>query len=251
MRFFYMLSDGAYEHAGMITSLFAGARRIQISMGCDPEKCRFIVNGVRYERFLDIPRKQENGYVDIGAVLRIAPIKDVKSLIYAFSGLKDRVKNARLFIAGPEDDKEYAEECYELIDRLQVKDITFLGTVNVAEYLGTFDFTVLTSISEGMPLSVLESFAAGVPCMTTDVGSCKELLYGISEDDTFGEAGICVAPMDIQGMVDAMYTLSTNVERRFRMGVAARDRVVNFFAHEDMIRRYAEIYDEVIAKWQE
>ena len=251
VRFFYMLSDGAYEHAGMITSLFAGARRIQISMGCDPEKCRFIVNGVRYERFLDIPRKQENGYVDIGAVLRIAPIKDVKSLIYAFSGLKDRVKNARLFIAGPEDDKEYAEECYELIDRLQVKDITFLGTVNVAEYLGTFDFTVLTSISEGMPLSVLESFAAGVPCMTTDVGSCKELLYGISEDDTFGEAGICVAPMDIQSMVDAMYTLSTNVERRFRMGVAARDRVVNFFAHEDMIRRYAEIYDEVIAKWQE
>lgn len=251
VKFFYMLSDGAYEKAGMITSLYAGARNIQISIGCAPEKCRFIVNGVHTERFANIERKKINQFVDIGAVLRIAPIKDVKSMIYAFSGLKERVRNARLFIAGPEDDKQYAKECYDLINRLQVKDITFLGTVNVAEYLGKFDFTVLTSISEGMPLSVLESFAAGVPCITTDVGACKELIHGIARDDDFGEAGICVAPMDIQGIMEAMYVMCTNYERRINMGIAARERVNKYFVHEDMIRKYAEIYDEVIAKWQE
>lgn len=251
VKFFYMLSDGAYEKATMITSLFAGARKIQIDMGCDPNKCKYIVNGVHYERFKDLQPKKPNGFVDIGAVLRIAPIKDVKSMIYAFSGLKEKVPNARLFIAGPEDDVEYAKECYDLIDRLQIADITFLGTVNVLEYMNKFDFTMLTSISEGMPLSVLESFSAGVPCITTDVGSCKELLYGIAEDDEFGEAGICVPPMDIQGMMDAMYILSTNINRRYLMSQAARKRVSTYFLHEDMIKNYTELYSEVFARWQE
>ena len=119
------------------------------------------------------------------------------------------------------------------------------------EYLGKFDFTMLTSISEGMPLSVLESFAAGVPCITTDVGACKGLINGISREDVLGEAGICVPPMDIQGMVDAMYIMCTNHERRLRMGEVARARVKKYFVHKDMIRKYAEIYDEVNATWQE
>lgn len=251
VRFFNMLSDGAYEKATMITSLFGGARKIQLDMGCDPDKCRYIVNGVHYDRFRDIGRKKANGYIDIGAVLRIAPIKDVKSMIYAFGGLKEKVPNARLFIAGPREDKEYAQECHDLIKRLQIRDITFMGTVNVAEHMGDFDFTVLTSISEGMPLCVLESFAAGVPCVVTDVGSCKELMMGISPDDTFGDAGICVPPMDIQGLTDAMYTLSTHHEKRFQMGIAARNRASKYFLHEDMIAHYLDLYREVFARWQE
>lgn len=251
VKFFYMLSDGAYEKATMITSLFEGARNIQINMGCDSDKCRFIVNGIHYEQFKDITRKAANDFIDIGAVLRIAPIKDVKSMIYAFGGLKERVPNARLFIAGPEDDKEYAKECYDLIERLQIKDITFIGTIKVTEHIGDFDFTVLSSISEGMPLSVLESFAAGVPCVTTDVGSCKEMLAGICEEDNFGDAGICVPPMDIQRMIDAMYILSTDTEKRYRMGEAARNRVKTFFRHEDMINNYLDVYNEVFKRWQE
>lgn len=251
VRFFYMLSDGAYEKATMISSLFGSARQMQINMGCDPDKCIYIVNGVHYDRFKNIPPKAPNGYVDIGAVLRIAPIKDVKSMIYAFGGLKEKVPNARLFIAGPEDDKEYAQECYDLIDRLQIQDIIFMGTINVVEHMGDFDLTILTSISEGMPLSVLESFAAGIPCVTTDVGSCKELLNGISSEDTFGEAGLCVPPMDIQGLTNAMYTLCMDNERRYRMGIAARNRVAKFFLHEDMITHYLDLYDEVFKRWQE
>lgn len=250
VKFFYMLSDGAYEKATMVTSLFEGARKIQVNLGCDEDKTRFIVNGIHYSQFENIKRKKANGYIDIGAVLRIAPIKDVKSMIYAFAGLKEKVPNARLFIAGPEDDKEYARECYDLIERLQIKDITWMGTINVVEHMGDFDFTMLSSISEGMPLAVLESFAAGVPCVATDVGSCKELLAGISEDDDFGKAGICIPPMDIQEMINAMYILSTNSEKRYKMGVAARNRVQKYFRHEDMIKSYSEVYREVYRRWQ-
>ena len=115
VRFFYMLSDAIYSRAAMVTSLFGNARKIQIEMGCDPDKCVVIPNGVRYERFCDIPLKEKDGFVDIGAVLRIAPIKDVKTLIYAFYEMKFRVENARLHIIGPEDDEEYTKECYELV----------------------------------------------------------------------------------------------------------------------------------------
>ncbi len=251
VRFFYMLSAGAYEKATMITSLYSGARKIQIDIGCDPDKCVYIGNGIHYERFRDIKPKEPNGYVDIGAILRIAPIKDVKTMIYAFAGAKDRVKNARLFIAGPEDDKEYAKECYDLVERLEVKDIKFLGSIDVVKRMVEFDFTVLSSISEGMPLSVLESFAAGRPCITTDVGNCKELLSKVADDDEFGIAGICVPPMDIPELTNAMIIMCNQPEKRYSMGVAARNRVAKYFLHEDMIRKYLGVYDEVFKRWQE
>ncbi len=251
VRFFFMLSAGAYEKASMITSLFPGARAMQIEMGCDPGKCVCIGNGIHFERFRDIASKQPNGYIDIGAILRIAPIKDVKTMIYAFSRVKERVSNARLFIAGPEDDTQYAEECRALVKRLGVRDIVFTGPINVIERMGDFDFTVLSSISEGMPLSVLESFAAGRPCVTTDVGNCKELMSKVAEDDDFGSAGICVPPMDIEALAGAMTTLCIHPERRYRMGIAARERVAKYFLHEDMIRKYLDTYDEVFKRWQE
>ena len=250
VRFFYMLSAGAYENASMITSLYAGARRIQIDMGCDPDKCVYIGNGIHYERFGDIPQKKSNGFVDIGAILRIAPIKDVKTMIYAFAGAKERVENARLFIAGPEDDKEYAKECYDLVERLGVKDITFMGSIDVVERMKDFDFTVLSSISEGMPLSVLESFASGRPCVTTDVGNCKELINGVAEDDDLGSAGLCVPPMDIPALANAFVVMCNHPEKRYKMGMTARERVRRYFMHEDMIRKYLDVYDEVFRKWQ-
>ena len=251
VKFFYMLSAGAYEKAVMITSLYAGARKIQIDMGCDPDKCVYIGNGIHYERFKDMPAKTPNGYIDIGAILRIAPIKDVKTMIYAFSGVKERVPNARLFVAGPEDDKQYAKECYDLAERLGIEDIFFVGPVNVVEYMANFDFTVLSSISEGMPLTVLESFASSRPCVTTDVGNCKELLSKVADDDDFGSAGICVPPMDIQELTNALVYMCTHNEKRYKMGIAGKKRVEKYFLHEEMIRKYSETYDEVFKRWQE
>ena len=250
VRFFYMLSKGAYEKATMITSLFGGARRIQIDMGCDPDKCVYIGNGIHYERFKDIGKKKDDGHVNIGAVLRIAPIKDVKTMIYAFSGVKKRVPNARLFIAGPEDDKKYAEECYDLVKLLGVKDVIFMGSIDVVKHIGDFDFTVLSSVSEGMPLSVLESFAAGRPCVTTDVGNCRELLTKVQDDDDFGSSGICVPPMDIPALTNAMTLMCLQPEKRYMMGVAGRSRVEKYFRHEDMITKYQRVYDEVFKRWQ-
>ena len=51
---------------------------------------------------------------------------------------------------GPTDeDEEYARECFDLVDLMELPDVVFTGRVNVTEYLGGLDFTILTSISEG------------------------------------------------------------------------------------------------------
>ncbi len=84
ISFFYMLSDMIYQRAFRVTSLFTNAMRTQIQMGCVPEKCRVIENGIDYDRLSGIPLKEEDGWVDIGAVVRLAPIKDIKTMIYAF-----------------------------------------------------------------------------------------------------------------------------------------------------------------------
>lgn len=249
VRFFYMLSDAAYDKATMVTSLFERAKEIQIEMGVERQKSHYISNGIHYERFSSIPPKPENGYIDIGAVLRIAPIKDVKTMLYSFADLKKRVPNARLHIAGPEDDKQYAQECYDIVKALKIEDVMFLGTINVVEYMVNFDFTILTSISEGQPLAVLESFAAGRPCVTTDVGCCKELINGMGDDD-LGEAGYCVPPMHRQAITEAMEKMCIKTETRYKMGIVAKKRVEKYFLHKDMIRNYLDAYDEVFKRWR-
>lgn len=241
IRFFYMLSDAIYKRATFITCLFGNAGKIQIELGAAPEKCKVIPNGIHYDKFCDIPLKEEDGYVDIAAVIRLAPIKDVKTLIYAFNELCGMRKNARLHILGGTDDEEYAKECYDLVKSLGLKDVLFVGQVNVIEYMRKIDFTILTSISEGQPLSVLESFAARRPAVTTDVGCCRQLIDG-EEGDFFGTAGFCVPPMHREGLANAMDKLCQSRELREEMGEIGRMRVEKYFKHPDMIKRYAALY---------
>ncbi len=242
IKFFYMLSDAVYKRAIYVTCLFGNANKIQIELGADKKKCRIIPNGIWYERFCNIPIKEDDGFIDIGAVIRLAQIKDVKTLIYAFHELTSRRKDVRLHILGGVDDPEYAEECYQLTRQLGLKNLKFVGQVDVIKYMEKLDFTILTSISEGQPLSVLESFAAGRPVVTTDVGCCRELIEG-AEGDVFGVAGFLAPPMHREGIAKAMEKMCESRSERLNMGEIGRARVEKYFRHPQMIARYAELYE--------
>lgn len=244
IRFFYMLSDLAYQTSDRITCLFGNARRTQIEIGAKEEKCRVISNGISYERFARIPLKKEDEWVDIGAVVRMAPIKDIKTMIYAFYELEATGQAVRLHIMGGVDDEAYAEECYNLVKQMKLQNVIFTGRVDIISYMEKLDFTILTSISEGQPLSVLESLAAGRPCVTTDVGCCRELLEGTDEDD-FGLAGYCVAPMHREGLAEAMEKMCRSREKRIEMGENGKKRVEKYYRHEQMIENYRALYQEV------
>ena len=240
-----MLARCSYDAAVRVTALFSRYSEIQGELGCEAYKRRVIANGIHCEKFIHIPLKPEDDFVDIGAVVRIAPIKDIKTLIYAFLELKTRVPQARLHVLGDTDDEEYRQECVDLIAQLEVRDLYLVGNTNVSEYLKKLDFTVLSSISEGQPLAVLESLAARRPCVTTDVGCCRDLLEGTSYD-AFGRAGLCEPPMHPQALADAMELLCIRRDLRLEMGEVGQKRILTQFVHEDMIRRYFENYREVM-----
>lgn len=249
--FFYMLSNLIYSRAFRVTSLFTRAMYTQIDMGCTPEKCRVIENGISYEKLCNIPLKEDDGMVDIGAVVRMAPIKDIKTMIYAFFELSCRKDNVRLHIMGGVDDQEYADECYALVKQLNLEDkIIFTGRVNIIEYFEKLDFTLLTSISEGQPLSVLESFAAKRPAVTTDVGCCSELLNG-KPGDTFGKAGYFVPPMQRDKLADAMEMLCESRELRLKMGEIGQKRTYEHYRYNIMLTKYRDLYKEVEKEWPE
>lgn len=240
---FKKMSLLAYQRADMVTALYQHARNLQIELGCSPDKIRITPNGIRTEGLKNLEQKseEEQEMINVGAVLRVTPIKDVKSMIQAFAFAKAKVPNLKLWIMGPTDeDEEYARECFALVDSLGVKDVVFTGRIQVKDYLGKMDFTILTSISEGQPLTILESYAAHKPVIATDVGNCRELIFG--NEDGLGAAGILVHIMNLEEISEAMEELALNEKKRLQMGENGYRRVMGFYRIEQMRDVYKDIY---------
>lgn len=254
---FKKMSKLAYEKADLVTSLYGHARKLQIELGCPEEKTMITPNGIDVHRLADISGKlaEDENMINIGAVLRVTPIKDVKTMIQAFNFAKKRQSNLKLWIMGPcDEDEEYANECYDLVAALNVQDVVFTGRVDIKEYLGRMDMTILTSISEGQPLTILESYAAHKPVIATDVGNCRELIYG-EEGDDFGPAGILTHIMNVEEIANAMVDLAKKTAMRESMGEAGYKRVMAGYKLEDMKKTYEQIYmrfsDELGLYWGE
>lgn len=243
IRQFKKMSKVAYDTADVVTGLYGHACELQQELGCDKNKTIITPNGIDYKKFENLPTvKPENrGFINVGAILRVAPIKDVKTMIQAFAYAKKRCPRLKLWIMGPYDEEpEYAAECFKMAEQLELSDIEFTGRINVTDYLGWMDMTILTSISEGQPLTILESFAAYVPVIATDVGNCRGLLYG--EDDDFGKAGILTHIMNIEEIANAMVYMAENPEERRRMAKVGYRRLIRKYKIEDMKKTYEGIY---------
>jgi glycosyltransferase involved in cell wall biosynthesis len=141
-----MFARFAYQRANRVTSLYRRASLLQQELGCPEEKCDVVGNGIDFESFSTVPDKLKDEWVDIAAIVRFAPIKDIKTMIYSFSRLKAEFDKVRLHIVGGVDDEEYYQECLDLINYLDIKDVILPGNVDVCSYLEKIDFTILTSI---------------------------------------------------------------------------------------------------------
>ena len=241
------MSKMAYDRAELVTSLYGRARELQVELECPVEKTMVIPNGIRVERFQGLLGKTESerNEIYVGAVFRVTPIKDVKTLIQAFGFAKEQEPKLKLWIMGPlDDDDEYAQECFDMVGLMGIPDVIFTGKVDVREYYGKMDMTILTSISEGQPLTILESFAAHKPVIATDVGDCRGLILGNGEEDGFGEAGIITHIMNVEEITHAILTLAWNKQMRMQMGENGYHRVSALYRMDIMLSRYGKIYRE-------
>jgi glycosyltransferase involved in cell wall biosynthesis len=177
------------------------------------------------------------------------PIKDIQTFIWAMRTVVNRLPQVQGWVVGPTDeDPEYAAECRNLTERLKLSEkVEFLGFQNVLDILPKVGLVVLSSISEALPLVILEAFAAGIPAVVTDVGACRQLIEGLSEEDAaLGAAGRVVRIADPQALADAAIELLTD-ERRWRAAQrAAIARVETYYTEDRMFAAYREVYESVL-----
>ncbi len=251
INFFINIGKVCYREADRVYSLFDGARKIQIELGCPPEKTFSIPNGVELDLYRKVRKRRGDTPRPIVALIgRVTPIKDIKTFIKGMKLLIDEIPEAEGWIIGPqEEDPAYAEECRMMIRTLRLEGkVKLLGFRKVDEVLSEVGITALTSISEGMPIVVLESLASGVPCVATDVGSCRQLIYGgLNEEDlNIGRAGEVVPVGDPKKFAQACVRLLMDTEEWKRCSEASIERVERFYSYERFIENYRAVYSSLM-----
>jgi glycosyltransferase involved in cell wall biosynthesis len=252
IRYFESLGRIAYRSADPIIALYEGSRRRQLADGALAERTRVIANGIdaaAYQRAL-LQRPAQPPMV-IGLIGRVVPIKDVKTFIRAISSVNAVIPRVQGWVIGSADeDPHYAAECASLVRALGLERcLKFLGHQDLLEVLPKLGLVMLTSISEGQPLAILEAFAAGVPCVATDVGACRELIEGSEPHDrTLGQAGRVVPFADTEALAQAAIELLSQPEAWQLCQFAGLARVRRSYAQASMVEAYREIYREALSR---
>lgn len=255
IKFFEALGRAAYDSADRIVALYEANRQRQIADGAAPEKTCVIANGIPVARFAEGRAVRPGTPPPVVCLVgRVVPIKDVKTFIQAMRVVTQRLPEAEGWIAGPlEEDPLYAEECRGLIRALGLEArVRLLGMQDIAALLPQVGILALSSISEALPLSVLEAFAAGVPAICTDVGSCRQLIHGGEPgDQALGPAGRIVGIADAQSLADAVLELLADIDGWHAAAAAGMARVDQFYSEALMLERYRALYADVGGKGAE
>ena len=250
IRFFEAIGRAAYDAADQIVALFEANRERQIADGAAGERTQNIPNGIDITRFAALREMRPATPPRVLCLVgRVVPIKDVKTFIRAMRVLVNRMPDVEGWIAGPlDEDPAYADECRGLIEALGLRArVKLLGMQTMTEVLPKVGLVVLSSISEALPLSVLEAFAAGIPVVTTDVGSCAELIYGATpEDRALGAAGEVVGIANPQALAEAAVSLLADQEGWDRAARTAIARVERYYSDKLMFDRYRILYQRAL-----
>lgn len=238
----------SYAFADVITTQYRANQDYQRADGAPEHKLCIIPNGIDADAYARIRRSTAPRPPTVLMIGRIVPIKDTRTFIMAMALLKGLVPDVVAFLIGPEDeDPAYAVGCHELVAQLGLEQtVRFLGRVpDVNEYLAQSDVVTLTSISEAQPLAMLEAAATGLPAVTTDVGSCREVLEGFDGDPVIGRGGIVVDACNPKSIAEALATILTNDRMRAEMGRIMQRRIVEVYHKERVRRMYEDLYSSV------
>lgn len=218
----------------------AGIRRAKVA---------YIANGIDAAAF-DLPRGERRllgdfapaGTVLIGHVARLDKVKDQAGLISAFKLLREEAGQAdcRLIIAGEGPQRDALER--QIAELGLTESVRLLGNrSDVAELLAECDVFALSSIAEGMPVTLLEAMAARLPVVATDVGGVDLVVEA-------GVTGTLVPAGDPRAMAGALRAYVTDESLRRRHGDAGCARVAAKFSLNAMVASYVALYDELLGR---
>jgi glycosyltransferase involved in cell wall biosynthesis len=171
------------------------------------------------------------------AVGRLKAPKDFLTLVRAFAAIPRGKFEALIVGDGPDRQEVEAE-----IRSLGLEEHVRLAGErdDVPALLADSDLFVLSSRSEGLPVSVLEAMAAVLPVVASDVGGLRELVAD-------SETGILVPPVDVPALAAALGRLVEDRELRRTLGAAGRARAEALFDLAEFRRAHVELYERELA----
>jgi glycosyltransferase involved in cell wall biosynthesis len=204
-------------------------------------KVRFIPNGIDAERFTPAQGRtwrQAAGFRDdellIGTIGALRAEKNLDVLIRAFGQAK--LRGAKLLIAG---DGPCGESWRALAASMALSDsVTFVGHLDdPAPYLASLDVFAMSSMTEQMPIALLEAMASGLPAVCTDVGDTRHVI-GTNQFPAIVRTG------SVEDYASALTTLAGDRSQRCALGVSNRTRAVERFSLTKMLDAYEALYVE-------
>lgn len=211
------------------------AKRLKIKI----TKFQLIYNGVDLSKFRNV-RIMDSPIPVIGTVSRLSPEKDNFTMLEAFKKVASYFNNTKLVIVGSgslrSDLEQYAE-------KLNLKDkISFLGfRQDILEIVNKFSIFILSSLTEGVSVSLLEAMASGVPIVATNVGGNPEVVID-------GVTGMLVPCRDPDKLAEAVIKLLKNETLRKKMGEAGRKRVEELFDKQKMLKATYDLYEKFLTE---
>jgi len=212
--------------------------------GVSPGKITVIENGVDVERFRRAGGERIRAELGlradvllVGMAGRLEPIKGPRTLLAAFLEAFGAHEWAHLAFAGSGSLRSVLEERARAAGAGE--RVHFLGARrDIPEIMAALDIVALPSLSEGLPLALLEAMASGRAVAASAVGAVPEILGT--------RRGVLVASGDQGMLARALMRLAADPARRARMGRAAFDFVSRRFSHEAMMDRYIAVYAQAL-----
>lgn len=223
------MERGSAHLARRVVCVSNQVRQMGIDAGIDPAKLVVVHNGIP-DIGADLRARPGAGDPRAVMVARFAPPKDHATVVRAMAN----VPGLRLDFIGDGPDEQAVRT---LARDLGVGDrIAFLGRrSDVAAILARAHIFVLSSLSEGFPISTLEAMRAGLPVVVSDVGGAGEAVRD-------GETGYLVGRADPDELADRLRRLVADAELRVAMGAAARRFYARAFTFEHMYERMLAIF---------
>lgn len=174
-------------------------------------------------------------------VANIHPDKDHSTLFRAMKLVVEKIPDAHLLLAGEARNADYLKAVTaEMVKLGLVNNVSLLGQQkNVPLVLSACDIGVTSSVSEGLPMALLEYGMAGLPVVATEVGQCAEVLGN-------GSAGIIVPPAEPGRLGAALISLLESEELRRELGEKFRQRVRQSYSADAVISEVCRMYEEVL-----
>jgi glycosyltransferase involved in cell wall biosynthesis len=178
------------------------------------------------------------GDVVIGIIASLTPLKDHATLLRAAGRLTPQWPTVRVVIVGQGPE---LERLRALTNELGIGDrVRFAGLrPQIPSFHFLFDISVLCSISEGFPNSLVEAMAAGRPIVATDVGGVRDAVRD-------GENGLLVPARNPATLADALMALLADPARRRAMGEAGAERARREFHARVVVASLADLYDRLL-----